>query len=386
MKKRIILLLCLCAVLLAAIVGCAKSNSEPTQTVEPTPVETSSGSEPEETFDYVSIIQTARKSYSADAVVMTVNGRELTWDAYFYWLADQLSLYCSYVGSFPPWEEELEPGLSYDQYFRDYADKTLVYLLTLEDKAAQLGVDLSDESQQLMDAAWTGMISSIGSEEEALAYLDSYFLTKENYEWINRVNLLYSDVFLHLYGDKAADFPDADTLAYAEDQGYMHAKHILFLTTDDAGAALPEDEKAAVLTLATDTLAQLQGLSGDALESAFDTLMAEKSEDSGLLYYPDGYTFLYEEMVEPFSAAAEALGDGEMSDLVESPYGYHIILRLPLDPDAITEYDSSTNAPLTLRYAAAYADYQTRIDSWIEEVDIEFSDDFKDLTISSLFD
>ena len=78
----------------------------------------------------------------------------------------------------------------------------------------------------------------------------------------------------------------------------------------------------------------LPGLSGSELETKFDELMNEKSEDGGLITAPRGYYFLPGEMVQPFEESVLSLGDGEMSpELVESDFGYHIILRLPMNPD-----------------------------------------------------
>ena len=59
--------------------------------------------------------------------------------------------------------------------------------------------------------------------------------------------------------------------------------------------------------------------------------MNENSEDSGLSSYPDGYLFGPNEMVTEFEEGTRALAVGEISELVESTYGYHIILRLDAD-------------------------------------------------------
>ena len=42
-------------------------------------------------------------------------------------------------------------------------------------------------------------------------------------------------------------------------------------------------------------------------------------------------------MVDAFDSAARALEENEYSELVESPYGFHIILRRPLDVYAATD-------------------------------------------------
>lgn len=96
----------------------------------------------------------------------------------------------------------------------------------------------------------------------------------------------------------------------------------------------------------------------------FDTLMHEHSEDTGLAAYPDGYIAYKGQMVEEFEQTALALNVGEISGIVESLYGYHIIMRTPLDPE---EYRAT--------YVAACVD--NLASDWLEETPVETNDTYK---------
>lgn len=59
----------------------------------------------------------------------------------------------------------------------------------------------------------------------------------------------------------------------------------------------------------------------------FDALIKEYGIDPGMKQNPKGYIFTKGEMVEPFENAAFSLKEGEISGIVESSFGYHIIKR-----------------------------------------------------------
>jgi len=66
----------------------------------------------------------------------------------------------------------------------------------------------------------------------------------------------------------------------------------------------------------------------------FDTLMFEYSQDPGLWGSPTGYTFLGHQFVPEFTDATLAMEIGEISGLVESIHGFHIIMRTEPDLEA----------------------------------------------------
>lgn len=113
---------------------------------------------------------------------------------------------------------------------------------------------------------------------------------------------------------------------------YITAKHILIQFGEDRTEAKAKKEAEAILKK---------------LKSGadFDKLMNEYCEDPGLAQNPNGYTFTTGEMVQEFEDAAFALKEGEISGLVKTSYGYHIIKREALaDMDEYTAYYLYNNA------------------------------------------
>ena len=286
-----------------------------------------------------------------NTVVAHTAGADVTADSLLYWLAytvDSSAQYYTMLGMEFPWDTEMEDGTTMEDALLDSALSTAALYALLPVQAQGEGISLSPEFPQQMEQTLTSMETSAGGPELLDHALWSSALTRELYTTLFEVNDLNSQIQEKLYGQGSAGYPtDEQVLAYAQDDlGYYRAKHILLKTvdtdspiTDEEGNAtgeytpLDEATVAEKRALAEDLLAQLQAASDK--EALFDQLMAEYSEDTaadGTLNGADGYTASQGQMVAPFEEAALALEDGAISGIVESVYGYHIILRLPLDP------------------------------------------------------
>ncbi len=192
------------------------------------------------------------------------------------------------------------------------------------------------------------------------------------------LNVGYVHLFDYFFGangvsDKKQEIYD-ESLAQLKENDYICAKHILIAFPEDAetdeNGNVTEAAKAETLAKANEVLAKV-----DAGED-FDALIAQYGEDPGMVAQPDGYVFTKGAMVPEFEEAAYALEIGETSGLVETTYGYHIILKLDLESDALYNSDIYlNNAYISLRemlletsskYEIEYADnYQARVDEFI---------------------
>lgn len=258
---------------------------------------------------------------SATDTLLTVNGTDIPADLMLYWLGMSCNNFVNYYGMFglQLTDEMDENGTTYADQMRTSAVTIATYNELLKQKAAELGCLPTDAQVQ---EARDEMLS--GGQDEYELLRDAFGLTDESMEYLYLSNAYYDNVL-----DAAVPTVTDEML---NNYAYQ-AKHILIKTIDDSRNPLPEDEIAEKKQQAEDILAQIRGAADPAAK--FDELMNEFSEDGrgedGALAAPDGYTTTRGEMVSEFEQGALALKPGEISGLVESTYGYHIILRGEVD-------------------------------------------------------
>ena len=298
-------------------------------------------------------------------VPLTVNGKDVSIGLFLYVLYDNCnSLLYQYYSMYWSLPSSLEP---YAQMLREDTADVLTYHTVIRQKAAELGCILTDEQRAEVDALKTG---------EKLEYYEQYkavySLTDEDMDFIACLNHYYNNVL-----EAVTHEPNEQELKdYLDGQGVFRVKHILLKTTDSQNQPLGEDEIKAKKALADDLLAQLQA--AEDMPAKFDELMNEYSDDGGLADYPDGYIFdSSDSLVGGFREAALELEEGQLSGIVETDYGYHIMLRLALPDETVDSY----------RRYIRQSDLNDQMEKWMEAAEITRDDALLDgIDVQAFFD
>lgn len=276
---------------------------------------------------------------SPDAVAMTVDGIDIPMDLYFYnlcYAASYLESYMQMYGLGFDWTMELSEGVTILDAVKDSALENTKSFAVFEALAKEYDVILDEDGIADFEAERANLIESFGGEESFHSELEKVGLTVDSYDRMIMSDYLYNALDELAATEGSRLYPsDEQLLAYAAETGFMTADHILLLTKDMSTYESLDDETIAEKkALAEELKAKLDAYTGDDLTGYFTSLADEYSEDSGRASNPLGYTFGSGQMVAEFEDAAAALDAGEVSEIVESYYGYHIILRKPLDEAA----------------------------------------------------
>lgn len=159
-------------------------------------------------------------------------------------------------------------------------------------------------------------------------------------------------------------------LKFYEDNDYVRAKHILVMFPEGEGenGEISDAQKAATLEKANAVLAEVNAMTDI---SEFDALIEKHNEDPGMQSNPNGYYFGKGEMVPEFEEAAYALEEGKTSGLVETSYGYHILLKLPINDDKLSE-STKYNEMTTEQY------YKMMDERIAAEFEIVYNDNYEE--------
>lgn len=304
---------------------------------------------------------------TSEETVMTVNGIEIPASAYFY----QWAYYAGYMAYYYQGKDETDTfsldkeynGTTYKEYLLNNTRSTLIASAIAAQKGQTENLKLSADGKKTID----NLADSV--DENTRLY---YATTLKGMEFLY-TNSDYNDQLKAALFAKGGEYEiTKETLSDYRKDNVMAAKHILLLTTGKS-----DEEKAKIKKTIQGYLDKILADSDPA--STFEQYMNEKSEDTGLATNPDGYTFLPGEMVQEFEDAVSNLKVGEIDpEVVETSYGYHLIMRIEPDMDAIDDEDFKD------KYESET--YQKVMEDWSKDAKVETTKALDNLDMTKVYD
>lgn len=276
--------------------------------------------------------------FSSGKVVATVKGTPITDKEMEFYIYKAATDYISKNGgvvSDPSefdWDTEAEDGKTAGQIVKENALKTAVENLLLMEAGKKNKVAWDkDMEAKYVDVQIYQTSKTYGEELVALNALAQGYPDMKTYERMALRNSFGVAIAEDMEKNKDAYYPDVETLKeYAATDGAT-VKHVLIALEEEA--PVPGEEAAAEEAEApVDKKLLAEEILKKAKDGAdFDALVEEFGEDPGQT--EAGYTFGPGAMMPEFEKASFALGLNEISDIVETSYGYHIIKRIPGEMD-----------------------------------------------------
>jgi len=191
---------------------------------------------------------------------------------------------------------------------------------------------LDDAKKQLgSDEAFTRRLRSEGLTQDQLFAKWTEAGTAESVVKRDLKTTVTEDDAKKYYEDNPAKFEEPER---------VRAAHILISTKDPAtGSDLPDDKKAAKRKQMEELLKRAK------TGQDFAKMAQENSEDPGSKDKGGEYTFPRGQMVPEFESAAFSLNTNQVSDIITTSYGYHIIKlyeKLPAKKEQLAGLDTKT--------------------------------------------
>ena len=297
----------------------------------------------------------AVKTVDSEAVLMTVNGEEVTAGVANFYARYTQAQYETYYGAYmgeSMWATEVEEGVTYEQSVKDTVLEMVQIMVLSEQHMGDYNVELTDKEKAHVAKAVQEFVD--GNKDANVELVSGDEATVERYMTLQAVTSKVQKAIAETVDKKVSDEEAA--------QKKMEYVFLSYETTDDEGnkVDLTDDEKAALK-------AQAQAIS-DAVAAGEDFAKAAEAEGASVneLTFDAETTTVNPEIV----VAADALAEGEYTDVVDTADGVYVAKLVSLLDRQAT--DAKKEQIVAQRQSDEYV---AICEKWVADSEIEVNED-----------
>jgi len=245
--------------------------------------------------------ETTPDTINQEGVIATVNDKSITQTQYDEALAVYKKMVESQYGE-GSWDNEISEGKTMGSYYKDALLDNMILEIIMVEAAGKDGITLSDEE---IGAELDKFKVNFKTDDEYTQFLEKNAMTEEYLkEALKKESIINQYLAAKIENLQPTDAELETIFKDLKKNQKVKARHILVATEEEAKAAIERLNKGE----------KFEDL---AKELSIDTASGAKG---GELDY-----FAYTDMVQPFSEKAFAMEIGDVSEPVQSEFGYHII-------------------------------------------------------------
>ena len=308
-------------------------------------------------------------------VMLTIDGKEFPSYLVEYFVYSMANSYQSQGANLADYlDQEISEGTTLESALKSQIVDQLKYYAAWEKMAEENGLTLTKDELKQIEETKKQQIEEAGGRKEFVNQLKEAKIQEEAIDDMQKYGKLQEKVFSGLFSTGGKFAPSTEDVVSKVIPDNIRVKHILVMATEGDEDFEEKRKKAQDI--------QTRAAGGE----DFEALLTEFGEDPGMESNTEGYIFDNTganfdgngTMNTQFTEASFKLEVNQISPIVESPNGFHIIKRLPLDEAYITEHLE------TFSSVVAYDVFQQKTQEVAEGLTVVETDAFKNFSIKAL--
>lgn len=293
-------------------------------------------------------------------VVLTIGDYNVKYDFYRYLFLNTIRHFDNGDKSY--WQKE---GNNVKKV-TDYVEESLMKTYATFALADKYDITLSEAELLEIETSIKQEKSNRGlSDKEFKKELEQQYMDEELYEFLVKTAHLEYKVMEHITDETSGIIKLDDQAIKKEiETNFARATHILFTFEN-------EDEKRSQKELAEQVHKKLKD------GEDFEKLKEAYSDDTDLKGNKDGYYFTHGEFKNAFEYTAFDLKENEISEVITSEIGFHIVKRLPIEKEYVEKNFEQLRRQCLI---AKYYDMASEASSNMKK---EYKEEYRSITLDT---